>query len=357
MLQQLPFRTKQYIYSITLIVFLSLVCYLLEDYIHYYVVALVFLVTVSILAIVYDIIPVLVSAILSGFVLNFFFINPVLHYKIHTYENVLLFFIYLLIALVSVVIINKIRKQEKLLREREEKEKTIKLYDTLLNSLSHELRTPISTIIGSIDTLKENKETLSAEYSNELLGGIEIAALRLNQQVENLLNMSRLETGSLTLKKDWCDINELIFMVIQKLSNKSHNKEIVFHPNENLPYFKLDAGIIEQVLYVLIHNAIVYTPDLSRIEIEAFLHNDKLAVKVRDNGVGIPEENKELIFEKFYRLPNSKAGGSGLGLSIAKGFIDAHLGKIFLNSPSNGGSEFCFTIPAETSYVNSLKNE
>lgn len=356
MLKKLPTRTKQYVFSITLIAFISAVCFLFKGYIHYYIVALIFLVAISILAIVYDIIPVLISAILSGFVLNFFFINPILHYKIHSFENVLLFFIYLLIALVTIVLINKIRKQEKKLRDEEEKEKTIKLYNTLLNSLSHELRTPIATIIGSIDTLKESNSTLAPEFITELMNVIEAAALRLNQQVENLLSMSRLETGNLQLKRDWCDVNELIFLVLQKLS-ASHSHSITFHPQEELPYFKIDTGLMEQVLYGLIKNAVIYTPEDTKIEVEATIVEDKLQIIVRDNGSGIPKEDVERIFEKFYRLPNSKAGGSGLGLSIVKGFVDAHSGTIELNLPKQGGTEFVILIPAETSYINNLKNE
>ncbi|MCO5259701.1 MAG: PAS domain-containing sensor histidine kinase [Crocinitomicaceae bacterium] len=354
MLLKLSNRTKQYIYSATVILLLTLLCFLFREYIHYYVVALIFLVAVSILAIVYDIIPVLITALLSGFILNFFFINPVLHYKIQAYENILLFFIYLFIALVGVLIINKIRKQEIQLRDEVEKEKTINLYNTLLNSLSHELRTPIATIIGSVDTLKDT--SLSTEYKNELLNEIEIAALRLNQQVGNLLNMSRLETGNLVLKKDWCDVNELIYLVIQKLINK-YAKKIVFSQNDQLPYVKLDGGLIEQVIYVLLHNALIYTPDTAIVEIATSIIDDKLQIIVKDNGLGIPKEEINNVFDKFYRLPKSKAGGSGLGLSIAKGFVDAHGGNILLNLPDNGGTEFIVTLPSEISYINSLKNE
>lgn len=356
MLKKLPTRTKQYVFSITLIGFISAICFLFKGYIHYYIVALIFLVAISILAIVYDIIPVLISAILSGFVLNFFFINPILHYKIHSFENILLFFIYLLIALVTIVLINKIRKQEKKLRDEEEKEKTIKLYNTLLNSLSHELRTPIATIIGSIDTLKESNSTLAPEFITELMNVIEAAALRLNQQVENLLSMSRLETGNLQLKRDWCDMNELVFLVLKKLAS-SHNHSITFHPQEELPYFKIDTGLMEQVLYGLIKNAIIYTTEDTKIEVEVTIVEDKLQIIIRDNGSGIPKVDVERIFEKFYRLPNSKAGGSGLGLSIVKGFVDAHSGTIELNLPKQGGTEFVILIPAETSYINNLKNE
>src|SRR5690606_4407383 len=134
----------------------------------------------------------------------------------------------------NAVLTNRLRKQEKKIRDREEKEKTIKLYNTLLNSLSHELKTPIATIIGTIDTLKEIDPEINPRQRMELLAEMEIASNRLNNQVENRMNMSRLETGTLKPKRDWCDVNELIFMVIQKLPADDTNR-IHFEPDESLP--------------------------------------------------------------------------------------------------------------------------
>lgn len=312
--------------------------------------------TVSIVAMLFDIMPVLFAAIFSALIWNFFFIPPILTFHIHNADDLLMFLLYFFIALVNAVLTFKIRKEEKKARDKEEKEKTIKLYNTLLNSLSHELRTPISTILGAVDTLKENKEKISLSNQNELLNQIDIASIRLNNQVENLLNMSRLETGTLKLNLDWCDTNELINSVIHNVK-LSHNQKIVFEPNEDLPLFKFDRGLIEQVLQNLLHNAIIYTPSESIIEIEVSDKNNKCNICVSDNGNGIPKSELGFLFDKFYRLPQSQTGGSGLGLSIVKGFIEAHNGSVRAENNKGGGVKFLIEFPADVSYINHLKNE
>lgn len=333
-----------------------MICYALGDLMDYRAVALILLVTVSILAVLFDILPVLVAALLSAILLNTFFIEPIPHYKIYNTESTLLFLVYLFIALVNAVLTNRLRKQEQKIRDREEKEKTIRLYNTLLNSLSHELKTPIAAIIGNIDTLKETDTTIKPVQRMELLTEMEIASTRLNNQVENLLNMSRLETGTLKLKKDWCDVNELIFLSIHKLYlAEGHN--IIFEPDETLPLFKLDGGLMETVLNNLIHNAIRYTPAHSTINISTAYEETHVRISVCDNGKGIPESEIVRVFEKFYRLPYSGTGGSGLGLSIAKGFVEAHGGVINATNRIGGGAAFTIIIPAEVSHLKNEKNE
>lgn len=345
---------RQLLTGTTLVTLLALGCYALGDLIDHLVAAMVLLVAVSVLAVIYDILPVLVSALLSALLLNIFFIQPIPHYKIYDTESALLFVIYLVIASVSAVLTNRLRKQEQKVRDREEKEKTITLYNTLLNSLSHELKTPISTIIGSIDTLKDVDSQINATQRAELLSEMEIASTRLNKQVENLLNMSRLETGTLTLKKDWSDVNELIFMVIQKLP-PTETQRIDFQPDETLPLFKLDSGLIETAVYAVVHNASRYSS--STIDVSACVDNNQLRLTVRDHGKGIPESAMSKVFDKFYRLPNSGTGGSGLGLSIAKGFIDAHGGTIQATNHPSGGACFHITIATEVSQMINMKDE
>ncbi len=346
----------QYLISIVFVLLISTICYFSSPFIGYKIVALILLMSVSIVAMLFEILPVLCASVLSALIWNFFFIPPILTFHIDNTEDFLMFLLYFVIALVNAVLTLKIRKEEKKARDKEEKENTIKLYNTLLNSLSHELRTPISTIIGAIDTLKENKEKLSTDNQNELLNQIDIASIRLNRQVENLLNMSRLETGMLKPNLDWCDTNELINSVIQKLS-LSHSQTILFEPNEQLPLFKYDRGLIEQVLQNLLHNAINYTPQNTTIKIAASQQFDKCVISVSDNGIGILESELEFVFDKFYRLPQTKTGGSGLGLSIVKGFIEAHHGNVKIENNKSGGVTLIVEFPAEASYLNNLKNE
>jgi two-component system sensor histidine kinase KdpD len=349
--------TTQYLISVLLVIGIAAGCFCFSAVIHYRITALLLLLSVSLSAILFDILPVLVMAILSGLILNFFFIQPIYTFHITNTEDVLLFVIYLLVALLNAFFTFKIREIESKTRDKEEKVKTIKLYDTLLNSLSHELRTPISTIISAIDTLKDNRSNLSKSNQEVLFDEIDKASIRLNRQVENLLNMSRLESGMLKPKLDWCDVNELAFGLLNKLEPQLENHVLQFEPNGQLPLFKLDAGIIEEVIRNLLANALLYTPQNSTVVLQIAYQNDSCVITISDNGPGFPESEMAFVFDKFYRIPNTKTGGIGLGLSIVKGFIEAHNGTISLLNLPNAGACFTIKIPTETSFINHIKNE
>lgn len=335
----------------------SMICFYTVKLLGYQVTALILLLAVSILAMLFDIIPVLISAFLSAIVWNFFFIPPIFTFHIARSEDAFLFLMYFVIALVNATLTFKIRETEKKVRDKEEKENTIKLYNTFLNSLSHELKTPIATIIGAVDTLKENKTNLEIHIENELIAQIGIAGLRLQKEVENLLSISRLESGVIKLNYDWCDMNEQINLVINKLEEESKEHQIVFEENENMPLIKADGLLIKQSIFNLVHNAIQYTAKGTIITIQVGMNDEVCEIIVADNGKGIPEHEKEKVFNMFYRVPNTKSGGSGLGLSIVKGFIEAHKGKIELISTEGHGSTFIIKLPVEFSYVNKLHHE
>jgi two-component system sensor histidine kinase KdpD len=321
-------------------------------------VAYILLVTLSVIALFCDIIPVVLSAILSALIWNYFFIPPRYTFHIGTTEDVFLFTMYFVIAVIHTVLMYKIKQIQKIALEKEEKANTLKLYNTLLNSLSHELRTPIATIIGASDNLLTANGNLSEGSRKSLLSEISVASLRLNQQVQNLLNMSRLETGTIRLKKDWCDIKELIYKTIDQLGEYSKNHALDVQVHDDLPLFRFDEGLMEQVLYNLAFNAITYTPEASIITIKVLYKEQKhCIITVEDNGPGFPEKEINKVFDKFYRIDHSKTGGTGLGLSIAKGFVEAHNGTITLENAPLGGALFIITIPTEVSYINELKNE
>ena len=346
----------QYAICVGLVMLISGIGFYFRSLIGYRVVALLLLMGVSVTAMLFEIVPVLVAALFSAVIWNFFFIPPLFTFHIDTPEDVLFFILYFLIAFINTVLTFKIRDAEKKAREKEEKDRIIRLYTALLNSLSHELRTPISTIIGALDTLKENGETLSERDQAELMWVIGKASDRLNREVDNLLNMSRLESGMLTLNIDWCDIGELIHHVIRKCREDS-GKTIEFHPDDHLPLFRLDAGLVEQVLYNLILNATQHTPEGTTIRIQVSHLSEMCVITISDNGQGFPENEIPLVFGKFYQLPGHKPGGSGLGLSIVKGFVEAHRGSVTLENQVSGGALFTIRIPAETTYMNLLKNE
>lgn len=350
-------KSSQYLIGVSLIIMASVASYLSHNVIGYRAVALILLLAVSISAMLFDILPVLICALLSALILNFFFIPPTFTFKIQSAEDILMFLMYFLIAMINAVLTVKIRQFESKKRDEEEKEKTIELYNTLLNSLSHELRTPISTIIGAIDTISDNEDKLSRENINELYNEIGIAGNRLNRQVENLLNMSRLDAGMLKPTFDWFDINELIFKVINQTSATTDENNIVFRPNDQLSLIYIDGGFLEMILYNLIHNALQHTPKNSTIVLNANYFNENLVIDITDNGLGFPKEEINLVFDKFYKLNGTGTGGTGLGLSIVKGFTEALNGKITLRNKKLGGAHFKIEIPTESSSLEIIENE
>lgn len=340
-----------------LVVLISLLGLAIQGVVGYRGVAFMLLVTVSILAMFLEIVPVLVASVLSALIWDFFFIPPRFTVTVGQPEDRLLLLMYFVIAMINAVLTNKIRKIEKTIKETDEKEKSVRFYNTLLNSLSHELRTPITTILGSTDNLQSNAGKLTEEDKSVLLNEISVASIRLNQQVENLLNMSRLESGVFKIKKDWCDINDLVYKTLQRLEPKLQRYRLAVEIPEQLPLFKLDFGLMEQVIYNLIINVTQHTPEDTLITIQANCVRDRLVLTLADNGSGFPPGEIERVFDKFYRLKGSPGGGTGLGLSIVKGFVEAHHGTVKLENLPVCGSKFTIEIPTERTFINKLKNE
>ena len=220
-----------------------------------------------------------------------------------------------------------------------------KLYKTLFNSISHELRIPVATIMGASDSLLSLNHPL--EVQNELAHEILKASKRLNRLIDNLLNMSRLESGHITLRLDWCDIHDLINKVTENLQDELKPFRLHIVIPDDMPFVKIDFGLMEQVLYNLIYNATQYASTSTNLRVKAFYDNGVLTLQVMDRGPGFPAKEISLIFNKFYRVEGSKAGGTGLGLSIAKGFIEAHNGTITAVNRQNGGATFTIKIPTE----------
>ena len=237
-----------------------------------------------------------------------------------------------------------------------------------MDSLSHELRTPIAAIVGSIDTLQQKEVQLSLDIHQKLYNEIEKASMKLNYQVENLLNMSRLESGYMQPKLDWCDIKEIIYNVCNRLTDETKFHKIIYDINDNLPLFKLDYGLMEQIIYNLIYNCSQHTPQGAKIEIKVKYDVDvdydshidlikKCIITISDDGFGFPKDEIYSAFDKFYRFKNSKTGGTGLGLSIVKGFVEAQNGSISLRNNENGGATFELVFNVDCLPINSLKNE
>ncbi|MBK5722237.1 sensor histidine kinase KdpD [Dysgonomonas sp. Marseille-P4677] len=227
-----------------------------------------------------------------------------------------------------------------------------KLYKALFNSISHELRIPVATIMGASDTLLTN--TYPEDVKKELYGEILIASNRLNRLIENLLNISRLETGKIAPRIDWCDISDLFNQVVENLQEELNNYKLDIVVPPSMPLVKLDFGLMEQALHNLVYNSCKYSQAGTTIRLKTFYDNEHLIIQEMDRGPGFPPDTLSFVFNKFYRAGNMATGGLGLGLSITKGFIEAHKGSINVENRQNGGARFTIKIPTEISYTNNL---
>jgi two-component system sensor histidine kinase KdpD len=348
---------NQYFISILVIALVTALGFGIHGLVGHRVVAFMLLLSVSLLALFMDIRPVIFSAVLSALTWDYLFIPPRFTFTIGDTEDQLLLATYFVVATLHAVLTFRIREMQKTIRLKEVKANAARFYSILLNSLSHELRTPITTILGATDNLQANAGKISEKDRDELLSEISIASVRLNQQVENLLNMSRLESGVFQIKKDWCDIKELIYTTMHRFEPAISKWRVNVMVQENLPLFKLDYGLMEQILHNIIANVLQHTPEGSDMIITADCHEENLILSVADNGKGFPQADIEKVFEKFYRVKGSKPGGTGLGLSIVKGFVEAHHGTVQLKNLPLMGAELTVEIPTEVSYLNGLKNE
>jgi two-component system, OmpR family, sensor histidine kinase KdpD len=227
-----------------------------------------------------------------------------------------------------------------------------KLYKTLFNSISHELRIPVATIMGASDSLltSQHPEGIRNELSHEIFK----ASKRLNRLIENLLNMSRLESGRISPRLDWYDIHDLINKVIENLHDELKPFQLQVVIPDDMPFVKIDFGLLEQALYNLVYNATQYASNSINLRVKAFYDNGIMTLQVMDRGPGFPRKEISLIFNKFYRVEGSQAGGTGLGLSIVKGFVEALKGTVTVENRQNGGAIFTIKIPTETPEIDKI---
>ncbi|MBS3908555.1 MAG: sensor histidine kinase KdpD [Actinobacteria bacterium] len=222
-----------------------------------------------------------------------------------------------------------------------------RLRTALFNSVSHDLRTPLASITGAITSLEE-EGVYDVEARQALVSSIKDGALRMNHMIGNLLDTARLESGMLKPNKDWCDIQDMIGVALRKVGDALKNRPIRIDIPAELPLVRADFSLIEQVIVNLLYNAAKYSPAGSQISVAARKADETIQVSIADRGPGIAEEDRDRVFDKFYRLYSPEhVSGTGLGLSICKGLIEVHGGRIWVDAAPEGGSVFTFTLPIE----------
>ena len=220
-----------------------------------------------------------------------------------------------------------------------------RLHKLLLNSISHELRTPLTAITGAADGLMDDTIVADPKVRRALAVEIKQASLRLNRIVENLLDMSRIESGRMKLRREMHDVMDLVSVVLRDLEPGLEGRSVSVDADRDLPMACVDLTLMEQVLANLVHNAIAHTPPATRIKISVSLAGDEMMIIVEDNGPGFNDADIPRLFDKFYRGAGAAPGGTGLGLSICRGIVDAHGGRIVAANRPGGGAVITVRLP------------
>ncbi|MFC2028184.1 PAS domain S-box protein, partial [Chloroflexota bacterium] len=244
--------------------------------------------------------------------------------------------------------------ERKLVEEKEREAESLKELDRLrselLSNVSHELRTPLTTIKGYTTMLMDYDDRLEREEKIQYLHTINTSSDRMNELVSNLLEMSRLDAGMLKLDKQPSDVSLLVQQAATEAKVRAHGHVIVTKVQKKLPTVYIDAGRIRQVLDNMLDNAVKYSGLGTTVTVRATHDDSNLIIKISDQGIGVPVDDLENVFDRMYRVEHGlvmRAGGAGLGLSISKGIVEAHGGRIWIESEEGKGSTCIFTLPLQ----------
>jgi two-component system sensor histidine kinase KdpD len=219
-------------------------------------------------------------------------------------------------------------------------ERSEQLRRTMLDSVSHELKTPLAVMRAALDGLDD--------AANPYVAEIHTATRRLQRVVDNLLHMTRIESSIVQPQREWCEPSEIIAQARHAAEEALEGHPMHVTGAETLPMVHVDAALIAQALANVLHNAATYSPAGAAIEVELRIRQDRLLIHVRDHGPGLPPGMEKQVFEKFFRVPGSPAGGTGLGLAIARGLMVAQNGEIRGHNVPGGGAEFILELPVKT---------
>jgi two-component system sensor histidine kinase KdpD len=221
--------------------------------------------------------------------------------------------------------------------------KAEQLRNSLLSSVSHDLRTPLATITGAASSIIEGSERMDLRACKDMASEIFNESVRLNKLVSNLLDMTKLESGAINLHLQPHPVDEIVGAALAWIDDRLGDRLVTTNVPEELPFVLVDSTLIQQVLVNLLENAVKYTAPSSTIDIKAVEDGQHVIVTVSDNGPGIPAEHRQLVFEKFYKEAPGTSG-VGLGLAICKSIIEAHGGKIWIEESTTHGAAVRFTL-------------
>ncbi len=337
----LRYNFYPYVISIGLVFIMTLLGEFLKRSLEPTNIVMFYLLAVVIVAIRWGQWPAIVTSVLSVLAFDFFLVPPYLTLNVHDFEYLFTFAAFLVVGLIVSTLTSKVRAQ---IIQRQ----TEKLHSALLNSISHDLKTPLVSITGTLSTLLHSKSKLNEQQKNNLLQTARSESERLNRIVNNLLDMTRTESGVLRISKKPCDLRDFIGACLEQLKDKIGSRNIKINIPRDMSEVAVDFPYMLKAFLNVIDNALKYSPDGSPIEIEASCVGGMARVSVGEYGYGISKEDLGRIFDKFYRVQRAQnVPGTGLGLSISKNIIEAHGGHISVESILGKGATFIIEFPLE----------
>ena len=318
----------------------TLVAFGVDAYFHVVNVALVYLLGVVLVALRFGRGPVIAVSVLNVAAFNYFFVPPRGTFHVEDPQYVLTFAMMLAVGLVISGLTERVRARARAQAALEIEAETERIRSALLASISHDLRTPLAVITGSASTLAERGERLAAEERSALAQSIYEQARDVSELVTKVLQMTRLESGSIRLERDWGSVSEIAEAVLRRLRERLATHLLMVDMADDLPLVRMDAALIEQVLGNLLENAARHTPPRTLVRLRAHVAAAEVVVSVEDFGPGLPAGELERVFDKFHR-------GAGLGLAICRAIVLLHGGRIWAERLPGVGTAFRFALPLE----------
>jgi two-component system sensor histidine kinase KdpD len=311
-------------------------------------IAMVYLLGVALVALRYSRGPTIFATVLSIAAFDVLFVPPQGTFTVDDAQYLLTFAIMLAVGLIISRLTEFVRRQAQEQAKLEAAAQTERLRSTLLASISHDLRTPLAVMTGASSSLAERGERLSAEERQGLARSVYEQAREMSERVAKLLQMTRLESGAITLERDWDAIADIAGAVLARLRERLANHRVVLELPDDLPLVRVDAALIDQALANLLENAAIHTQPGTVVRLRAWRSGQELVVSVEDYGAGLPQGDEERIFAKFeHGVAEGRPGGVGLGLAISRAIVVLHGGRAWAERLPLGGSAFRFTLPLE----------
>jgi two-component system sensor histidine kinase KdpD len=308
-------------------------------------IAMVYMLAVVYVALRYSRGAAVATSALAIATFDFFFVPPQGTFTVDDVQYVLTFAIMLAVALVISGLTQRARRQGEAQAALTVEAETERIRSALLASISHDLRTPLAVMTGASSSLVERGERLSGEERRALAASIFEQSRELGERVTKVLQMTRLEAGSMTLARDWASVGEIADSALRLLRERLAAHRVMLEVPGDLPLVKVDAALVEQALGNLLENAARHTPAGTVVRVRAKREGRELVVSVEDLGGGLPEGDVERVFAKFSH--GAAAGGIGLGLAIARAIVRLHGGRTWAERLPVGGTAFRFTLPIE----------